>query len=120
MNIIEFLSAFGLGALVTALVQAWLSHKSYISKRNFQEKKECYVGYLKAFNDQMIKDDQASALECGYWRYRIELVGSRAVIDACLMIEETNPDTSEFGRRPEALQKLKEAMRKDLDVNSGI
>lgn len=41
MGFLQFLSAFGLGAIVTALVQAWLSQKAAKDERNFQEKKEC-------------------------------------------------------------------------------
>jgi hypothetical protein len=50
MSIIQFLSAFGLGAIVTAFVQAWFSNRAYISKRNFDEKKESYVGFLDALH----------------------------------------------------------------------
>ncbi len=56
MSLIQFISAFGLGAIVAALVQAWLSNKVDISKRKFQEKKESYIGFL----DAMLKPKNGS------------------------------------------------------------
>lgn len=117
MNIIQFLSAFGLGAIVTACVQAWLSRAAEISKRNFQEKKECYVGFLDALHQSEVERTPESALNVGHWQNRIELVGSTAVIGACTRIKETNPISGEVHpERPQAMRDLKEAMRSDLGV----
>lgn len=62
MDIIQFLTAFGLGAIVNAYIQSWLSKLSYISKRNFEEKKEAYVGFLEAMHNSEIKRCEKSAL----------------------------------------------------------
>lgn len=121
MNIIEFLTAFGLGALVTTLVQAWLSHKAYISKRNFEEKKECYVGYLDALRKSEFEQNQESAINVGHWANRIELVGSKEVMFLCIRFKETNSVDDEVHQdRPKVLLDLKSAMRKDLGIESGI
>lgn len=45
MDFISLLTAFGLGSIVTAFVQAWLTKKSHLENRNFQEKKEAYVAF---------------------------------------------------------------------------
>jgi carotenoid cleavage dioxygenase-like enzyme len=117
MTIIQFISAFGLGALVTAFVQAWLSQRADNAKRNFQEKKEAYIGFLDAMHDSEIKRCEKSAIHVGHWHNRVELVGSKSVIQACIRIRETNP-TNEgvHPDRPQAMRELKEAMRKDLGV----
>jgi hypothetical protein len=52
---IQFLSAFGLGAIVTALVQAWLSNVAYRRQRDFQETKESYVGFLDALHQSEVE-----------------------------------------------------------------
>ena len=117
MAMIPFLSAFGLGAIVTALVQAWLSNLAYRRQRDFQEKKESYVGFLDALHQSEIEQSPAAALNVGSWQNRIELVGSRAVIAACRSIEGTNPIGGEIHpARPAALRRLKEAMRADIGV----
>ena len=117
MNIIQFFSAFGLGAVVTALIQAWLSNIAYVSKRNFDEKKETYIGFLDALHKSEVEKTEESALNVGHWKNRIELVGTPSVIRACARIRETNPTSSGLHpERPQALHELKEAMRKDLGV----
>jgi hypothetical protein len=117
MSIIQFLSAFGLGAIVSALVQAWFSNRAYISKRNFDEKKESYIGFLGALHQSEVERTEKSSLNVGHWQNRIELVGSRTVIDACARMNETNPISGVVHpERPQALRDLKEAMRKDLGV----
>jgi len=66
MSIIRFLSAFGLGAIVTAIVQAWLARLAEISKRNFQEKKESDIGFLDAVHQFDIELTEKSALNVGH------------------------------------------------------
>ena len=117
MSAIQFLSAFGLGAIVAAFVQAWLSNRAYNSKRNFDEKKECYVGFLDALYQSEVERTEKSALNVGHWQNRIELVGSRTVIGECARIGETNPISGEVHpERPQVMRDLKKAMRKDLGV----
>jgi hypothetical protein len=117
MSIIEFISAFGLGAIVAALVQAWLSNRAYISARNFDEKKENYVGFLDAMHKSEVERTDEAAINVGHWQNRIELVGSQEVIMSCNRIKETNPiSTGVHPQRPQVLVDLKESMRRDLGV----
>lgn len=120
MDWIQFLSAFGLGAIVTALIQAWLSHRAYVGQRNFQEKKESYVGFLDALHQSEVERTEAASLRVGHWQNRIELVGSKEVVAACHAIRDTNPtQAGAHPDRPAALHRLKEAMRSDLGVAPG-
>ncbi|HEX4860379.1 MAG TPA: hypothetical protein VFV07_04025, partial [Rhizomicrobium sp.] len=52
MSIVQILSAAGIGGIVGSLLttffQAWFTHRSYLASRDFQEKKEAYVGFLEA------------------------------------------------------------------------
>src|ERR1700733_11195618 len=121
MSLLQFISAFGLGAIVTALVQAWFSNRAYIAKRDFEEKKESYIGFLDALHRSEVKGTPEAAHEVGHWENRIALVGSPTVIDACTKIRESNPtDHGVHPMRPSALRELKAAMRKDLGVAKGI
>lgn len=117
MDGIQFLSAFGLGAVVTALIQAWLSNRAYVAKRNFEEKKECYVGFLDAMHQSEIDQSEEAAKNVGRWNNRIELVGSQQVISACQKIRDTNPIAGNIHPdRPRVLLELKSSMRKDMGV----
>jgi hypothetical protein len=117
MNIISLISAFGLGAIVTSLIQAWLSDRARISNRNFQEKRESYPGFLEALRRSQVEGTEESAVNVGHWASRIDLVGSKAVIRACARISETNPTQDGIHpERPDAMRDLKEAMRQDLGV----
>ncbi|HEX5181707.1 MAG TPA: hypothetical protein VFW19_01010 [Allosphingosinicella sp.] len=117
MTLLQFLSAFSLGAIVTAFVQAWLAHRSYLRQRAFSEKKESYIGFLDALHRSEVEQTEAASLNVGHWQSRIEVVGSSEVIAACLRIRETNPTPAGIHpERPHALQSLKKAMRIDLGV----
>ena len=117
MDFVQFLSAFGLGAVATAIIQSWLSNRSYIRQRAFAEKKESYIGFLDALHQSEIEQTKIAALNVGHWQNRIELVGSRDVIAACHRIRETNPTPDgAHPDRPAALQRLKDKMRADLSV----
>jgi hypothetical protein len=122
MDYIQLISAAGIGGIVgsllTTIVQAWLSNKQHLDDRNFQEKKEAYVGYLDAAHNSEVQRTLEAAQKWGYWQNRCELVGSLAVIKLVHAIRETNPVNGVVHpKRPQVLQELKEAMRKDLGVD---
>jgi hypothetical protein len=113
--ILAFISAFGLGAIV----QTYISQRADTKKRNFQEKKESYFGFLEAMHRSEIERSEEAALYVGHWQARIELVGSTDVIKACSKITETNPTpTGVHPERPQAIKQLRDAIRKDLGVAS--
>ena len=118
MSIIQFFSAFGLGAIATALVQAWLARNAEISKRNFHEKKECYIGLLDGIYKTDVVQNEETASYLAHWFNRIELVGSSDVIHLCKRFQETNPiNNVVHPDRPQTFHDLKNAMRKDLRVD---
>lgn len=114
MDFLQFLSAFGLGALVTALVQAWLSLRADIAKRNFQEKKECYVGLLEAYHAAAVDHNaESNGKRFAYWQMRCDLVAPKNVREAIQRIVDTNDDKS---MRYQSHETLKEVLRSDLGV----
>ena len=122
MDIIQLLSAAGIGgiigSLLTTVVQAWLAHKNHIANRNFQEKKEAYANLLEAIYKSEIEPSEATALYCGLCVNKCELVASKEVIELLYRYRKTNPIHGTIHPdRPSVMQELKDAMRKDLGVD---
>jgi len=109
VDFVSFFSAFGLGAIVTALVQAWLSQRADVAKRDFQEKKECYIGLLEAYRKASQENDKGK--EFAYWAVRCALVAPENIRTT---IEEIK--TSSRGQQEQAFKHLQAQMRKDLGV----
>lgn len=70
MDYIQLISAAGIGGIVgsllTTVVQAWLSNKQHLADRNFQEKKEAYIGLLEAYRTSVQKgNDRKKHLPIG-------------------------------------------------------
>lgn len=118
MSIIQFISAFGLGAIVNVWIQSWLSKRAYISKRDFEEKKENYIEFLDAIYKSDIENTVETSCYLAHWKNRIELIASKNVIHLCNRFFETNPiNNNVHPERPQVFKDLKEAMRKDLGIN---
>jgi hypothetical protein len=110
---LPLLTAFGLGSIITAVVQYWLANRSKGAERKFQEKQAAYVGLLEAYHRAAVEGtDEASKL-FGYWQMRCELVASKAVRDAITRVVDTNDDRP---ARQKADADMKIAMRADLGV----
>jgi hypothetical protein len=110
---ISLLTAFGLGSIVTALVQAWLSRRYTLDERNFQERKSAYIGLLEAYHRAAIEGTDEAAKSFALWQMRCELVAPAPVCNAISQIIATNEDR--HGRNI-AHENLKIAMRADLKV----
>ncbi|WP_326525584.1 hypothetical protein [Sphingomonas sp.] len=114
-QIISLLTAFGLGSIVTTLVQSWLARRAMKDERSFREKQAAFVGLLEAYHRAAVEGtDEASKL-FAYWQMRCELVGSAVVRDAVRRIVETNDDRA---GREKADRDMKSAMRADLGVDA--
>ncbi len=111
MDVVPLLSAFGLGAIVTAGVQAWLAQRPVLVKRSFQERKECYIGLLEAYHRAAVENTDEAAKNFAYWQMRCELVAPKRVRDAIQTIVDTNDDKA---ARLEAHEHLKAMLRQDL------
>jgi hypothetical protein len=109
---LSYLTVFGAGSLLTALVQILLNTRAKNRQRQYDERKEAYVGLLEAWVRQ--EDDgysDASMRDVGHWVLRSELVASTAVFELLKKWQDTKPGSDE---RIETTKRLKLAMRDDL------
>jgi hypothetical protein len=123
MELIQLLSAAGVGGIVgsllTTLVQAWIANRSYLTNRNFQEKKEAYVGFLEALHRSEVEKTPEASSRAGHWQNRCELVAPVPVRALIQQITETNPVGGKIHpERPRIIADLKAAMRTDLGVQA--
>ena len=112
-DILPLLTAFGLGSIVTALIQSWLTHKQRSKERNFDERKQSYVGLLEAYHKAAVTNSDEAGKEFAYWQMRCELVAPKEVRLAIENIVATNDNKP---ARYEAHEALKVALRKDLGI----
>lgn len=113
MDILPLLTAFGLGSIVTTLVQAWLSQRSKHDQRNFRERQSAYIGLLEAYHRAAVEGTDEPGKNFAYWQMRCELVAPEPVRKAIDRIVETNEDRK---GRVTAHEDLKAALRADLSV----
>src|SRR4051812_21259363 len=91
-QILSLITAFGLGSVVTALIQSWLAGKSMRDERSFREKQAAYIGLLEAYHRAAVEGSDETSKLFAYWQMRCELVASPAVRQAVRRIVETNDD----------------------------
>jgi hypothetical protein len=84
-----------------------------VRQRNFQEKKESYVGLLQAYHRAAVEGTDEAAKEFAYWQMRCELVAPENVRNAIQAIVDTNDDRV---ARDLAHERLKAALRNDIGV----
>ena len=113
MEIINLLTVFGLGSVVTALVQVWFSNKRDFTNRRFSELKESYIGLLEAYLQVAVEPSDSNSKHFAYWRMRCELVAPAPVVKAIADIIESNDNRE--GRNI-AHEVLKIEMRKSLKI----
>lgn len=113
MQLVPLLTAFGLGSIVTALIQSWLAQRSKRDDRRFHEKQTAYIGLLEAYHRAAVEGTDETSKAFAYWQMRCELVAPEPVRDAIRRIVETNDDRP---ARLKADHDMKEAMRADLGI----
>lgn len=116
MDVIQLITAAGLGGIIVSFLTSWLADRSAVKIRNFQEKKEAYVGLLEAFHKAAVYRTEETAKNFAYWQIRCAVIAPKMIRDAVQKIVDTNDDSSE---RHIALEKLMEVIRKDLGVHLG-
>lgn len=114
-TLIPLITAFGLGSIVTAVVQAWLSRRTQQDERSFREKQAAYIGLLEAYHRAAVEGTDDAAKAFAYWQMRCELVAPAPVRDAIRRIVDTNDDR--LGRSS-AHNDLQTAMRADLRITN--
>ena len=113
MSVITLLTAFGAGSVITAFVQWYFNSRTANQTRNFNEKKEAYVGLLEAYREVAIEGTDSAAKNFAYWQLRCELVSPQSLRSAIRQLIESPPNTT---ARQEAHDLLQNEMRLDLGV----
>ncbi len=109
---LPLLTAFGMGSLVSTLVQWFINSRTASRQRQYDERKEAYVGLLEAWVAQEKSDFAShSDLDVGHLALRAQLVASNEVNDLLIRWMETEPGSPV---RIDATKQLKHAMRRDL------
>ncbi|WP_226016116.1 hypothetical protein [Novosphingobium sp. FKTRR1] len=111
---LSLLTAFGLGSIITALVQAFLARSSQKDERAFREKQAAYIGLLEAFHKAAVEGSPEAGNAFVYWQMRCDLVATTSVRGAIRLIVETNDDRP---AREVAIEAMKAAMRADLGIS---
>lgn len=113
MQFVQLLTAFGLGSIVTALIQSWLLQRSKRDERRFHEKQTAYIGLMEAYHRAAVEGTDETSKAFAYWQMRCELVAPEPVRNAIRRIVETNDDRT---AREKADRDMKKAMRVDLGI----
>lgn len=74
--------------------QALFANRAAARARNFQEKKEAYIGFLEALHRSDVEQTREASMRAGHWKNRCDLVASPSVRAVIEKIFETNPDAS--------------------------
>ncbi len=112
MDIIAYLTVFGAGSQLTALIQIYLNNRSKSRQRQYNERKEAYIGLLESWVRQ--ENDgftEASHRDVGHWLLRAQLVASTEVFDLLQKWKDSKPGSDP---RMGITDSLKLAMRDDL------
>lgn len=113
-QILPLLAAFGLGSVVTAVVQSALTNRTKRFDRLFAEKQVAYVGLLEACHRSAVEGTNEAARSVVYWQARCDLVGSGAVRQEISRMAQTSDDSE---GRLRADDNLRRAMRSDLKIS---
>jgi hypothetical protein len=112
--LLEYLSGFGLGAVVVVLIQNLLNFYQEKRTRTFNEKKEAYVGLLEALHQASVESTLAAQKNFGYWQIRCELVSNTEIRQVIQNLVDTSDDKE---ARSIAYETLKRLLRKDLGIS---
>ena len=113
-NLIEFTVAFGLGSMVTTFIQIWYSTRRDFKARQFAEKRDAFVGFLKAQTDARVLYTRKTYMEFHYLRFRCDLVSSKEVLKA---IQDTlNPKGTSLEENERAYNTMVTTTRNDLGL----
>ena len=103
-----------MGAVVSAVIQSYLTTRSQGKRDAFAERKEAYVGLWEAFYRQDVAGyTKDSEFDVGHWMLRCELVASQDVLKNLEVWADKKPGSDE---RITATKAVKAAMRNDLGI----
>ena len=114
MEWVPLITAFGIGSIVSTVVQMVLAQRGQKKQRSFDERKAAYIGLLEAYHRAAIENSDEAAKNFAFWQMRCEIVGPPTIRKAIADIVATNDDHS---GRTIAHENLKKAIRDDLGIS---
>jgi hypothetical protein len=113
---VSILGAVGFGSIITVVIQFWINSHSEKRKRNFDEKKEAYVGFWGAHLNINRKDIETAMRDFVYWHSRCDMVAPESVREAIKRVVETNKGSADA--RISAIESLRQAIREDIGISN--
>ena len=110
--VLPLIGGLGLGSLLTSVVSHFLSKRSQIDSRLYQEKREAYLGLLEALHKAAVFPSDLNSKNFALWQARVNLFGSTGVGKAVEGMIATN-DAPRV-ERDKVFKMLIEEMRLDL------
>lgn len=110
--ILPLIGGLGIGAVVKSIIDHINARRAVSKDRQYQEKREAYLGLLGALHKAAVKHSDENSKEFALWQTRCELFGSPDVSRFVQAIVDTNDQPR--AAREAAFKGLVEAMRKDL------
>lgn len=105
------IGGLGIGTLLSTVVSYFLSKKSHVAQKLFQEKRDAYFGMTRALYDAEIEPGPKNEKMFGYYLNIAKIFAHKDVVTSAQNVINTNPNTKE---RIKALESFYETMRKDL------
>jgi hypothetical protein len=106
------LGGLGIGSLLTSVATHFMTRRANASDRWYQEKREAYLGLLKANHDAAVRSSDENAKAYGLWQARCDLFGSEAVSRLAQAMVDTNDGPR--AERATVYRDLIAAMKADL------
>ena len=129
MDYIQLISAAGIGGIIggllTTILQAYFSNKQHLADRNFQEKKDAFIGLINSYTEL---SDSCLTVSYGtpearknfeYWKIRSELVAPKEIRKIIQNIKSYNhgvPPEHYTHERDAIFKIVQDLIRKDLGI----
>ena len=107
------LGGLGLGAIITKVVDYFLTKKSSKEALLYKEKKEVYFGLLDALHKAAVSPSIENSKNFALWQTRVQLFGTDDVSKSVQGMIDTNEGPKNL--RDKYFKELIEGMRKDLN-----
>ena len=110
----EYIGYMGIGALLLAILQHVLYRRDKKLDRKDHELKEAYSGFLNAISSlRQNKELSETDVNLRYWVARVQLVGSKEVLDWMIELEGSKLERLTTGMKIDTLILV---MRQDLGI----
>lgn len=110
--ILPLIGGLGIGSLLTSIVSYYLNKRVSFEARNYQEKREAYLGLLGALHKAAVSPSDLNSKDFALWQTRVNLFGSLQVSNAVEGIIATNDGPR--SEREKFFKILIDEMRLDL------